>query len=255
MQEQYWSKTYVVGGGGGGRGWVRGGARCAASGRGQAQAEQKYRQPGVGSRYMAQAEQKYGQPGVGSRYRAHGSRITHSPHPASKSVIKILGISLKVPSGQIGSAWEWYHWIGLKKDINRCMNIWEEFKVLSRFIQNESNLLVVGITVCLESFLPIGYHTFICWKIRQSAALFLFGLRIVGFLQIFSSQAVIQEQLLTLPHFCSTVRRKRTRFVAIQPVIPTRRMIRGIFVWSGSELWPLLKYSRSKLKNQKQIAI
>ncbi len=22
---------------------------------------------------------------------------------------------LKVPSGQIGSAWEWYHWIGLKK--------------------------------------------------------------------------------------------------------------------------------------------
>ncbi len=25
----------------------------------------------------------------------------------------------KVPSGQIGSAWEWYHWIGLEKDINR----------------------------------------------------------------------------------------------------------------------------------------
>ncbi len=29
---------------------------------------------------------------------------------------------LKVPSsGQIRSAWEWYHWIGLKKDINRYM--------------------------------------------------------------------------------------------------------------------------------------
>jgi hypothetical protein len=26
---------------------------------------------------------------------------------------------LKVPSGQIGSTWEWYHWIGLEKDINR----------------------------------------------------------------------------------------------------------------------------------------
>ncbi len=26
---------------------------------------------------------------------------------------------LKVPSGQIGSAWESYHWIGLEKDINR----------------------------------------------------------------------------------------------------------------------------------------
>ncbi len=28
-------------------------------------------------------------------------------------------VPLKVPSGQIGSAWEWYHWIGLDKDINR----------------------------------------------------------------------------------------------------------------------------------------
>ncbi len=35
-----------------------------------------------------------------------------------------------------------------------------------------------------------------------------------------------------------------------QPVIPTSRRIRCIFVWSGSELWTLLKYSRSKLKNQ-----
>jgi len=26
---------------------------------------------------------------------------------------------LKVPSVQIGSAWEWYHWIGPEKDINR----------------------------------------------------------------------------------------------------------------------------------------
>jgi hypothetical protein len=28
-------------------------------------------------------------------------------------------IGLKVPSGQIGSAREWYHWIELEKDINR----------------------------------------------------------------------------------------------------------------------------------------
>ncbi len=26
--------------------------------------------------------------------------------------------TLKVPSGQIGSTWKWYHWIGLEKDIN-----------------------------------------------------------------------------------------------------------------------------------------
>ncbi len=29
------------------------------------------------------------------------------------------GIVLKVPWGQIGSPGEWYHWIGLEKDINR----------------------------------------------------------------------------------------------------------------------------------------
>ncbi len=32
--------------------------------------------------------------------------------------VKYLNLSLKVPSGQIGSTWEWYHWIGLEKDIN-----------------------------------------------------------------------------------------------------------------------------------------
>jgi hypothetical protein len=41
------------------------------------------------------------------------------------------------------------------------------------------------------------------------------------------------------------------RFVAIQPVILTSRRIR----WGGSELWSLFKYSRSKFKNQKPIAI
>ncbi len=44
------------------------------------------------------------------------------------------------------------------------MNIWEEFKVLSRFIQKWIQLLLIGMTVCLESFLPIGCRTFICWK-------------------------------------------------------------------------------------------
>ncbi len=36
---------------------------------------------------------------------------------------------------------------------------------------------------------------------------------------------------------------------------PTRRMIRGIFVWSSSELWSFFKNSRSKLKNQKPKAV
>ncbi len=38
----------------------------------------------------------------------------HHPRASCRSVSP-----LKVPSGQIGSTWEWYHWIGLEKDINR----------------------------------------------------------------------------------------------------------------------------------------
>ncbi len=79
----------------------------------------------------------------------------------------------KVPSGQIGSAWEWYHWIGLEKNINRYMflifsiHFWI-FEKTSKFwtasYRNESNLLTVRITVCIESFLPIGWRAFIWWK-------------------------------------------------------------------------------------------
>jgi hypothetical protein len=41
-------------------------------------------------------------------------------------------------------------------------------------------------------------------KIPQSAALFWFGLRFVGFLQIFFSQAVIQRTIVDFPAFLET---------------------------------------------------
>jgi hypothetical protein len=49
----------------------------------------------------------------------------------------------KVPSGQIGSASEWYHWKGLEEDISRYRFLifdfgfeeLKDFKVLSLFIQ------------------------------------------------------------------------------------------------------------------------
>jgi hypothetical protein len=41
-------------------------------------------------------------------------------HPEAKSQEK-ESFCLDVPSGQIGSARECYHWIGLEKDINRYM--------------------------------------------------------------------------------------------------------------------------------------
>jgi hypothetical protein len=51
------------------------------------------------------------------------------------------------------------------------------------------------------------------------------------------------------------VRQPIARKDSKQPVIPTSRRIRCIFVGSDTELLSLLKYSRTKLKNQKHIAV
>ncbi len=76
-------------------------------------------------------------------------------------------------SDQIGSAWEWYHWTGLKRTSTAtCFLIFyfwswifeKSSKLWAASYKNESNLLLVGMTTCLESFLPIGCRTFICWK-------------------------------------------------------------------------------------------
>ncbi len=39
----------------------------------------------------------------------------------SSSELNEPNLTLQVPSGQIGSKWEWYHWKALEKDINRYM--------------------------------------------------------------------------------------------------------------------------------------
>jgi hypothetical protein len=71
-------------------------------------------------------------------------------------------------------------------------------------------------------------------KIRQSAALFWFGLRNDGF--FFTCKPQSKEQLMSLPHLWSTVWRKRSRLEHMQTVNRTSRRIRGLFAWSGSEL-------------------
>ncbi len=69
----------------------------------------------------------------------------YSPKNISLQIFLQTRKCLKVTSGQIGSAWEWYHWIyrpwkghqPLKvfDFLISVLNIWKEFKVLSRFIQ------------------------------------------------------------------------------------------------------------------------
>jgi hypothetical protein len=95
--------------------------------------------------------------------------------------------------------------------------------LVSRFVENPFFLLAVAL-LFVE-------------KIHQSAPLFWFGLRIVGFLSnILLTSRNPKNNGWFSRIFWITVQRKRSQFVAIQPVIPTRRMIRGIFVRRGSEL-------------------
>jgi hypothetical protein len=65
------------------------------------------------------------------------------------------------------------------------------FLIGSRFVSNPFFLLAVAL-LFVE-------------KIRQSDAQFLFGLRILGFLQIFYSQSVIPRTIADFPAFLETV--------------------------------------------------
>ncbi len=84
--------------------------------------------------------------------------------------LQVLLTVLKVPSCQIGSAWERYHWKGLKKDINRYMfliffsltlNIWEGlFIILSSYWLSHFYLWKKSATVLLYFGLDCGLLVF-----------------------------------------------------------------------------------------------
>ena len=82
---------------------------------------------------------------------------------------------LKVPSGQIGSTWEWYHWISLEKDINRYRFLIFNFTLeyLKKPSKFWANLLLVRIMVCIEFCLPIGWRTVTWWKNPPKSSSFL----------------------------------------------------------------------------------
>ncbi len=167
----------------------------------------------------------------------------------------------KVPSSQIVSTWESYHWISLGKDINRyrffyffilLVNIWKTSKFPAESCKNESNLLLVRVTVCIESCLPIGWRTFIWWKIPPKCSSIWFGSQDVGILY---SWAVSQRTIDVSPAFLEHGLAEKIAVWAHANRDPNKQEVGFIFAWSYSEFWTLIKYSRSKIKYQKPIAI
>jgi hypothetical protein len=88
----------------------------------------------------------------------------------SHQICQMKIFSLKVPSGQIRSAWERYYWIGLVKDINHhrfwffnfdleYLKSLQSSELLHTKIQ-KYNLLLLRHMVCIESLFPICLDNF-----------------------------------------------------------------------------------------------
>ena len=127
------------------------------------------------------------------------------------------------------------------------LNIWNNFKVLSRFMQNWTQspaCSVHGLHRMLASYWLAHFHL-----MKKSAKVQLYFGSGCGMMEFFTCEPQSKEQLMSLPHLWNTVWRKGSRLEHMQTVNRTSRRIRGLFAWSGSELWSRFKYSRSKIKN------
>ncbi len=127
------------------------------------------------------------------------------------------------------------------------LNILQDFKVLSRSMQKWIQPLacsVHGLHRILSS-----YWLAHCYLMKKSTKVRLFFGSDCGMMKFFTLKPQPKGQLMSLPHFWGTLWQKRSRLEHMQTVNRTSRRIGGLFAWSGSELWTLIKYSRSKIKN------
>ncbi len=133
------------------------------------------------------------------------------------------------------------------------LNIRKDFKVLSRFMQKW-----IQPPACSDHGLHrilSSYGLAHLYLMKKSAKeLLYFGLG-CGMMKFFIFKPQPKKHLMSLPHFWGTVWWKRSRFDHMQTEIRTRRRIRTLFEWSGSELGSNFKYSAMKLKNQKPIVV
>ncbi len=127
-------------------------------------------------------------------------------------------LPLKVPSGQIESASEWYHWKGLEKDINRyrfLIFLHFGFEYLKRLQSSEPLhtkmhliLLLIGRT---GGHKPQSFPPNRSPKMRESQQLFL-GLRLVSRIFEENQQPAIQTKIDSCPQNWDHGLRLATRY-------------------------------------------
>ncbi len=84
------------------------------------------------------------------------------------------------------------------------------------------NPISCRITVCIESCLSIAWLEHFYLMKKSAKMLPFFGLD-CRMLEFFSHEQESKEQLMSLPHFWSTVWQKRSRFEHMQTVIQTSK--------------------------------
>ncbi len=124
------------------------------------------------------------------------------------------------------------------------LNIWNNFKVLSRFMQNLTQppgCSDNGLHRILSSYWLVH-----CYLMKKSTKVALYFVLDCGMMKFFTFKPQSKEQVMPLPHLWSKVWPKRSRLEHMQSVIQTSRRIRFNSAWSGSGLRSPLKYSRVK---------
>ena len=129
------------------------------------------------------------------------------------------------------------------------LNIWNNFKFLSHFMQNWTQPPACSDHGLHRILILSSYWLAHCYLMKKSTKVALYRGLDCGMMKFFTFKPQSKEQLMPLPHLWNTVWRKRLRLEHMQTVNRTSRRIRGLFAWSGSELWSCFKYSRSKIKN------
>ena len=119
------------------------------------------------------------------------------------------------------------------------LNIWNNFKALSRFMQNLTQspaCSVHGLHRMLSSYWLAHFYL-----MKKSSKVLLYFSSGCGMKKVFTCDPQSKEQLMPLPHLWNTVWRKRSRLENIQTVNWTSRRIGFNSAWSGSGLWHFLK--------------
>ncbi len=71
------------------------------------------------------------------------------------------------------------------------------------------------------------------YLMKKSTKVLLYFILDCEMMEFFTYKSQSKEQLISLPHFWSTVRQKISRFEHMQIVIRRSRKIRDLFAWSG----------------------